>query len=170
MSCLITSGYSLGCKTMSGIEKVFIGEWNDSSTAFTLGTDNKVTAFTGVTVSFYGFSQPVETASFTAPGEISSENNSYSFSSTLMITLSGMDAALINKIRTLAIGVWRVIVKDKNGKYFIMGINSPVQVSAVESGLGKASTDLHGAVLTFSVKDTFPIYEIDSAVAQSLIV
>ena len=170
MSCILSSGYSIGCKNQSGVQKVFIGTYNDDAMTFTLDADNKITATGGTHSGFYTFAQPVETASLSFPGEVSTENNAYAFNTALMITLSGVDAALLNKIKTLVVGVWRIIVLDAQGNYFLMGLNKPVQASALEGGLGKASTDLSGAVLTFSVKDTLPIYQMDAAVAKALIV
>ena len=50
-----------------------------------------------------------------------------------------------------------------------MGFNGPVQVSALEAGLGKAGTDLNGATITFTSKETQPLYQVSSAAALSVI-
>lgn len=169
MSCLLTSGYSIGCKTQAGVQKVFIGSWNDSSLTYTFGTNSIITAFGGATTSFYTFQQPIETSSFTAPAEVNTENNAIQYNQTLSINVQGMNAALLNQIKTLGQGVWRILILDKNGSYFLMGKNGPVQVSAIESGLGKVGTDLNGAVITFTAKETQPLYEVEAAAALSLI-
>ena len=169
MSCLLTSGYSLGCKSQAGVQKVFIGSWNDTSTTFTTDGSGQITAITGGTVSFYTFQQTIETASFTAPAEINNENNAIQYNQTLAITVTGMTATLINQIKTLGQGVWRVIILDKNGNYFMMGFHGPAQVSALESSLGKAGTDLNGATLTFTAKEDSPIVQVSSAAALSVI-
>ena len=80
-----------------------------------------------------------------------------------------MNAALLNQIKTLGQGVWRIMILDKNGSYFLMGKSGPVQVSAIDSGLGKVGTDLNGAVITFTSKEDQPLYEVQSAAALSLI-
>ena len=105
MSCLLTSGYSVGCKSQAGVQKVFIGTWNDTSLTYTLGTNSIITAFGGATVSFYTFQQAIETSSYTAPAEVSTENNAIQYNQTLTITLQGMNAALLNQIKTLGQGV-----------------------------------------------------------------
>lgn len=169
MSCLLTSGYSIGCKTQAGVQKVFIGSWNDSSLTYTFGTNSIITAFGGATTSFYTFQQPIETSSFTAPAEVNTENNAIQYNQTLSINVQGMNAALLNQIKTLGQGVWRILILDKNGSYFLMGKNGPVQVSAIESGLGKVGTDLNGAVITFTAKETQPLYEVEAAAALTLI-
>lgn len=167
-SCLITSGYTIGCKTQAGVQKVFIGSWNDNLMGMT-ATASLISAFTGATVSFYTFQQPIETASYTAPAEVNTENNAIQYNQTLTITLQGMNAALLNQIKTLGQGVWRVIILDKNGTYFLMGKSGPVQVSASETGLGKAGTDLNGATLTFTAKEDNALYEVSSSAAISVI-
>jgi hypothetical protein len=169
MSCLLTSGYSIGCKTQAGVQKVFIGTWNDTSLTYTFGTNSIITAFGGATTSFYTFQQPIETSSFTSPAEVNTENNAIQYNQTLTINVQGMNAALLNQIKTLGQGVWRILILDKNGSYFLMGKNGPVQVSAIESGLGKVGTDLNGAVITFTSKETQPLYEVEAAAALTLI-
>lgn len=169
MSCLLTSGYQIGCKTQAGVQKVFIGVWNDTALTYTFGTNSIINTFGGATVSFYTFQQPIETSSYTAPAEVNTENNAIQYNQTLSINVIGMNAALLNQIKTLGQGVWRIMILDKNGSYFLMGKSGPVQVSAIESGLGKVGTDLNGATITFTSKEDQPLYEVSSAAAQLLI-
>ena len=169
MACLLTSGYSIGCKTQAGVQKVFIGAWNDTSLTYTFGTNSIITAFGGATTSFYTFQQPIETSSYTAPAEVNTENNAIQYNQTLSINVQGMNAALLNQIKTLGQGVWRIIILDKNGNYFLMGKSGPVQVSAIDSGLGKVGTDLTGAMITFTAKEDQPLYEVTSGAALTLI-
>ena len=170
MSCLLTSGYSVGCKLQAGVQKVFIGTWNDTSMTFTYGTNSIITGFGGATVSFYTFQQTIETSSYASPAEVNTENNAIQYNQTLTVTIHGMNAALLNQIKTLGQGVWRILILDKNGSYFLMGKNGPVQVSAIDSGLGKVGTDLNGAMITFTAKEDQPLYEVASAAAASIIV
>ena len=170
MACILNTGYSIGCKTTAGVQKVFIGTWNDTSMTYTFGTNSIITAFGGATTSFYTFQQPIETSSFTSPAEINTENNAITYTQTLSINVQGMNAALINQIKTLGQGVFRVLILDKNGNYFLMGKGGPVQVSAIEAGLGKVGTDLNGATITFTSKEDQPLYEVQASAALSLIV
>ena len=169
MSCLLTGGYTIGCRSVSGIQKVFIGLWNDTAMGFTYDVNNQITALTGATVSFYTFQQPIETASFTAPAEASIENNAIQYNQTLLITVHSLNASLLGQIKTLGQGVWRIVILDKNGNYFFMGVQGPVQVSAIEAGLGKAGADLNGATITFTSKEVQPLYQI-SGTASGLVI
>ena len=170
MSCILTNGYTVGCKSQAGVQKVFIGTWNDSSLTYTYGTNSIINAFGGATSSFYTFQQTIETSSYTAPAEVSTENNAIQYNQTLAINVQGMNAALLNQIKILGQGVWRILILDKNGSYFLMGKSGPVQVSAIDSGLGKVGTDLNGAMITFTSKEDQPLYEVTSAAALTLIV
>lgn len=170
MACLLTSGYTLGCRdNIGGIQEVFIGEWNDTMT-YTLGVDSIIGTFSGATVSFYTFQQEIETASFTENGVFSIENGTSFYEDTLTITLHKLEASLRNKILILGQGKWRVIIKDQRGKYWLMGYQNPVRVSASTPGVGKAYGDLNGAVITFMGKEPVPAYEVSATAALSVII
>lgn len=173
MSCLITSGISLGCRDANGgIQEVYIGAYNGSAMTYTLGTssnENQITAFAGTTVSFYTIEQPQETASFTSPGEYSTENMSSFYTHTLDLTIYQLSASTNLTINTLGRGAWRIIVKDKQGNYFLLGYQNGMRVSSATPGLGKAMGDLNGATLTFTSKEPIMPYQITTAAALSVI-
>lgn len=169
-TCVLTSGYSLGCRdNIGGVQEVYIGEWNSSSMTYVLGTDNIIGTFSGATVSFYTFQQEIETASYTENGQFSIENGTSFYEQTLTITLHKIEAALRNKILLLGQGKWRVIIKDQRGKYHLMGFQNPVRVSASTPNLGKAYGDLNGAVITFMTKESTPAYEVAASAALQVI-
>ena len=171
MSCLLTSGYSIACREQAGVQKVFIGTWNDTALGEQYGSDGlTIGTFSGATVSFYTFQQTIETANYTSAAEINNENNAIQYAQTLEITLTNLTASLVNQIKILGQGVWRIILLDKNGMYWLMGLNGPVQVSAIASGLGKAGTDLNGATLTFTSKEVQPLVAVAPSAALSVIV
>ncbi len=169
MSCILTSGYTLNCRQQAGVAKVYIGTWNGPSLTYVQDPDGTIGTFSGATTSFYGMNQTIETSSFTFPAEINNENNAIAYTQTCMITLQGMTQALSNQIKILGQGAWRIILLDKNGNYWFMGYSGPVQVSAIDGGLGKASTDLNGAILTFTSKEIQPVYALAASAAISVI-
>ena len=170
MACLLTSGYTLGCRdNIGGIQEVYIGEYNANSLTYVLGQDNIIGTFSGATVSFYTFEQEIETASFTENGEFSIENGTSFYTSTLTISLHKLEASLRNKILLLGQGKWRIIVKDQRGKYWLMGYQNPVRVSASTPGLGKAYGDMNGAIITFTGKEPVPAYEVAASAALKVI-
>ena len=172
MACLLTAGYTLGCRdNIGGIQEVYIGEYNGESLTyvFTSGSDPVIGTFSGATVSFYGFEQEIETGSYTENGVFSTENGTGFYEQTLSITLHKLEASLRNKLMILGQGKWRIIIKDQRGKYWLMGYQNPVRVSASTPGLGKAYGDLNGAVVTFMGKEPAIAYEVSSTAALAVI-
>lgn len=171
MACIITSGYTLGCRdNIGGIQSVFIGEYNGSSLTWTLGTDDIIGTFSAGTVSFYKFEQEVETGSFVQAGQFSNENGTSFYEETVEITLQKLTASLRNQIKVLGQGKWRILVLDQRGTYWLVGAQNPVRVSASTPGTGKAYGDLNGSVITFLGKEPVPAYEVSAGAAAQLMV
>lgn len=173
MSCVLTDGYTLGCRdNIGGIQTVYIGEWNGEDTSYGFTTSNVIDSFifTGATVSFYTFEQEIEVGSYTENGVYSIENLTAFYEQTLTITLHKLDAVLRNQILILGQGKWRILIKDQRGLYWLMGKQNPVRVSAATPGLGKAYGDLNGAVITFMGKEPEPAHEVTSTAAATVIV
>ena len=171
MSCVLTSGYTLGCRdNVGGIQEVYIGEYNGSLLQYTLDQNQVIGTFSGTFSSFYTFQQEIEVGSFTENGVYSTENGTAFYEQTLEITLHKMESAIRNQILVLGQGKWRILILDQRGKYWLMGFQNPVRVSAATPGLGKAYGDLNGAVITFLGKEPEPAYEVSASAAAQLIV
>ena len=171
MSCVLTDGYTLGCRdNIGGIQTVYIGEWNGDDLQYGFTTSNVIDSFSGATVSFYTFEQEIEVGSYTENGVFSTENLTAFYEQTLTITLHKLDAVLRNQILLLGQGKWRILIKDQRNLYWLMGKQNPVRVSASTPGLGKAYGDLNGAVITFMGKEPEPAHEVTSTAALSVIV
>jgi hypothetical protein len=170
MSCVLTNGYTLGCRdNIGGVQEVYIGEYNADALTYSFTASNVIDAFGGATVSFYTFEQEIETGSYTENGVFSTENGTAFYEETLTITLHRLDATLRNQILLLGQGKWRIIIKDQRGVYHLMGKQNPVRVSASTPGVGKAYGDLNGAVITFLGKEPEPAHIVSTAAALSVI-
>lgn len=173
-SSLITSGYTLNCRNSTGgLSYICIGSYNGTDTLYTIDPTTKVigtVSFVGATISFYKFEQELETASFVQSGQFSTENGTSFYEQTLEITLTNMTPALRNTITLLGQGVWRIIVADQNGNFFLMGKNNPVRVSASNPQSGKAFGDLSGATITFIGKEPEPAHFLSASAAAALII
>lgn len=169
MSCLLTQGYSIPCKGIAGVQAVYIGLWNGPSLVMNT-TGATISSFTGSTVSFYEFEQPIETGSLTETGNFNTQNGTAYYDQVVEITVHNITASLIEQVNVLGRGRWRIIVLDVNGNYFMIGRQNPVMVTAVAGGLGKAYGDLNGYTITFTGKEFDSLYTISAAAAQALIV
>ena len=169
-TCVLTSGYSLGCRdSIGGIQEVYIGEYNGSTLAYTLGTDSIIATFSAGTSSFYTFQQEIETASYTENGQFSTENGTSFYEQTLTIAVHKLEASLRNKILVLGQGKWRILIKDQRGIYRLMGVQNPVRVSASTPNVGKAYGDMNGATITFMCKEPSPAFIVSSTAALQVI-
>lgn len=171
MACVLTNGYTLGCRdNIGGIQEIYIGEWNGDALTYTFGTFSLITAFAGATVSFYTFEQDAQVGSYTENGVFSTENGTSFYEQTCTITLHKLEADLRNKLLILGQGKWRVMIKDQRGKYWLMGKQNPVRVSASTPQLGKMYGDLNGSVITFMGAEPEIANEVQASAALSLIV
>ena len=173
MSCVINSGYSLQCRdNLGGIQKVFIGEYTGDDLQYSFSIDNIISTFSavGVTPSFYEFDQEIEVGSYQEAGQFSTENGTSFYEQTLEITLQRLDAVVRNQVKILGQGIWRILVLDQNGRYWLMGAVNGCRVSSATPGVGKAYGDLNGAVINFISKEKVPAYVVTEAAALTLIV
>jgi len=173
MSCVLTSGYTLDCRSIAGIQAVYIGTWNGSVLSFSASTATanagEITNFTGGTSSFYKFEQPIETGSLTETGNFNVQNGTAYYDQVVEITCHNTDQSLINKVNTLGRGKWRILVLDVNGNYFLVGKQNPVFVTSVAGGSGKAYGDLNGFTITFTGKEFDVLTQVSSTAAAQLI-
>jgi hypothetical protein len=170
MPCLITSGYPLQCRdNVGGVQNIYIASFTPGTPTFTTATGS-VTGFTGATPSFYTFNQPLESANFTSAGAFSTENGTSMYTQTIEMVMQKLSGATSVQINTLGQGVWRIMVLDQNGKYWMIGIQNGARVTAATPGVGKAMGDMNGAIVTFEAKEPLTAFEVNSAVALSMIV
>ena len=182
MSCLITGGYSLPCKSISGIQAVYIAGWNGPGTTYTLGTTsqvnmNQITAFSGVTSSYagmagslyYTFLQDSEQGSFVETGNTNVTAGTSYNDQVIEITLYNPTQTLNDQVNALMRGRWRIIILDQNGNYFLCGQVNPINVTALAAGSGKAYGDNSGYVITFTGKEYSLATQVTTAAAATVI-
>ena len=168
MSCVINSGYVLGCRdSVGGVEYVAISTYH-TSTSYTFGTASIITAISP-TASFYLFEQYTEQAEASQEPTFDNETGTNHTVQTVTITLEKMDAATRAQFVALTQARVRVIVKTQNGRYFLFGVKNGGRASAASSGPGKGMGDLSGFTLTFEFKEPLPAHEVTEALATSII-
>lgn len=162
MACLLSTGYTLGCReSIGGVQKVYIGNFKSGAT-YTLDGDDRITAFSGLTASYYTFEQEMETAQFNQPGAYSVENGTVFFTQELVLTFHKNDAELRNQLLILSQANMSVIVKDQRGSYWLMGFQNGVRATAGAMNSGKAFGDLNGVTITLTGKEPEPAHNISA--------
>jgi len=121
MACVLTTGFTLDCKdSVGGIQKVWIIE-NSKVTATvtaTAGTCSNVTLSSG---SYFAYELKKGTADMSFEEITSPVNQSTYNKATLNIQLAKVDVSKRNEIRLLALNALSIIVKDRNGIYWLLG-------------------------------------------------
>jgi hypothetical protein len=167
MSCLLSTGYTLGCRdSIGGILEVWIGNFSNGAT-YTLNATEVITGFTGTTASYFRFEQEMETGQFNQTGAYSTENGTVFFTQELMLTFHKNDATLRNQLLILSQANMSVIVRDQRNQLWLMGYQNGVRATAGAQNTGKAFGDLNGVTITLQAKEPEPAYNI-SATASGL--
>lgn len=162
MACLLSTGYTLGCRdSIGGIQEVWIGNFQNGAT-YTLDANDRITGFAGATVSYFRFEQEMETGQFNQTGAYSTENGTVFFTQEAMLTFHKNDAALRNQLLVLSQANMSVIVRDQRGELWLMGYQNGVRTTAGSMNAGKAFGDLNGVTLTLQAKEPEPAYYISS--------
>jgi hypothetical protein len=162
MSCIIDNGYTLGCNTIGGVEKVWIGTY-DADSAYAYDADNVITGVTnGTTV--YLFEQDMEFAGLVQTGQFSRENGTVFYESVLSVKFTNLDADLRNTI--LALGKAPVVaaVKSNAGLFYYLGVETAGRATEGTASLGVAMGDMNGATLSFTFRSANGAYLIEESV------
>ena len=168
-TCNLTDGYVLGCSSIGGIEKVYIGEWIDNVqvTQDACGIITGVTT-TGITV--FEYQQDIEHAGLSQTGNFSRENGTVFYDSNLSIKLIGLDCNVRNNLVELGRAPLMAICKSNAGDWYALGlIDTAGRANASEAGTGTALGDQNGLSITLNFKSPNGAYLIDGALVGTAI-
>lgn len=157
-------GIARGCKdSIGGIVKVWVNSDYDtakSSVALVEGVDaNQAKVTTPAEKGWKVFNFFKNTGSMTSTLNVS-ESAGSTFTTEVSLTFMKQDSAKRLEMLGLLLGQCMVIVKDANGKYWVLGWDSPVEASAGTAVSGTASTDLNGYTVTLKDDSKLLPYEV----------
>jgi hypothetical protein len=168
MSCIIDNGYTLGCASIGGVEKVWIGTWNADAT-YTMDADSVITGATSAST-VYLFEQDLEYAGLNQNGVFTRENGTVHYESILSVKFTNLDADLRNTVLALGKAPVVAIVKSNAGLFYIVGVESAGRATTGAASLGVAMSDMNGANLEFTFKSQNGAYLLDGALVGTSIV
>ena len=142
-TCNLNDGYVLGCSSIGGVEKVWIGEYVDN-VVYTQSANGTITGITTTGLTVYAFEQDIEHAGLVQAGNYSRENGTVFYESTLSIKLIGLDATVRQRMVELGRAPLFAVVKSNAGDYYYCGIESSGRASAGEANVGTLLGDLNG--------------------------
>ena len=168
MPCALTQGYLLDCKdSLGGISEVyFMAEQDITSYTEASGVITALVKATGKR--FYKYELVKATSSFVENINASVENGTIFYQQELTIVLNKLQANTRNEILLLAKNLLSAVVKDNNGKFWMLGLVRGLDITAGSSQSGTAEGDRSGYTLTFTGKEVALCPEVNSTVASAL--
>lgn len=170
MACNQTlSGLVRDCSpSMGGIVEALIAN-KDSVTGISLSSDmvSQITMASSDKFKRYAF--PRNTGSLTSNYTIDQATGVRYVVSDLVLMFNRMETAKRIEISALAQNDLVVIVKDANGKYWLLGKDEPVNATAGDGITGTARADRNGYSITLQDNSLEMPYEVDPSIINALI-
>ena len=181
MSCLTINGIAKGCReSIGGVKTVYLAnkELIDSIVA----TDQLVTAITTVDGlgspggAFYTFDVDKTSSSWTDTQTPVASNGGTFYVPSVTMVFSRNDAAKAKVVKLMGQATLVAIVKNNDGKYFLLGaqataidadMGNGLEISAGTSASGVGYADLNGLTTTLSGGERYPYYEVQADVMAS---
>lgn len=156
MSCIIDNGYALGCASVGGVEKVWIGTYSPDA-IYELDATSVITGITAAPT-VYLFEQDMEYAGLNQTGVFTRENGTVHYESVLSVKFTDLNADLRNTILALGKAPVYAIVKSNAGLYYLAGVETAGRATEGVASLGVAMADMNGATLSFTFKSQNGVY------------
>ena len=169
MACNQTlSGLVRDCApSMGGIVEVYAAN-KDEIGAITIA-DDKVSAITTGNGKFKKYCFARNTGSMTSNYQISPENGTRFVATDLVLVFNRMETTKRVEMTALAQNDLVLIVKDANGKYWLLGKDEPVRATAGDGQTGTARADRNGYSITLQDNSPEMPYEVDESIVAGLV-
>ena len=163
-SCYISTGYTLDCRTSStgGIKTMWIlGGANNNITGYTV-TNSQVTAIGG-TGTWFKFQLPKQAGSLSETLGINGVAQSVTFQPEIVVNLPKLDTTLRDVfVDLVSQNEIYALIEDNNNRYWLVGLDNGLLVTAGSLNSGQSYTDLNGATaLTMTGGEPTSIREVD---------
>jgi hypothetical protein len=146
-SCYISTGYTLDCRTSStgGIKTMWIlGGANNDITGYTV-TNSMVTAIGG-SGTWFQFQLPKQSGSLSETLGINTTSQSVTFQPEIVVNLPKLNTTLRDTfVGLVSQNSIYALIEDNNNRYWLVGLDNGLLVSAGSLNTGQAYTDLNGA-------------------------
>jgi hypothetical protein len=170
MACDISLGRVTPCKdSVGGLDAIYL--INESELSYdNLTFDALMTdSIEGVTGTPTAYKWELKgTSTFTQNIVSSRENGTTYFEQVLELTFTRMDAYTHREIKLLSYGNPKVIVKDNNGNFFLVGAKHGADVTGGTIVTGGNMGDLNGYTLTLTAMEQEPAYFFEATTEAGL--
>ena len=169
MACDISAGRLEPCKdSVGGLDAVYFVNYDDlPTTAITVSADDEITAVTG---SPRAYKYELKgTSSLEQTINSSRENGTTFFDQALSLMLKKQDLAPHKQVKLLAYGRPKVIVRDNNSNFWLVGYEHGADVNGGSIVTGAAFGDMTGYNLTFQAQEKIPAQFLDATTEAGLV-
>ena len=171
--CATLSGFELDCRdNVGGIEEVYIAAAS-GSIAFTSAPTDGTSVITNIELDgtavtsladFSTYQVVKQTGTLTETGTFSEENGTAFYTSVASAVFNKVTGAKLQELFNLGITTLLcVLVKDNNGRYFMLGNDRGALVSNSTTDIGTAFGDRNGLTIEFTGIDQNPMTEVTLA-------
>ena len=169
MACDISKGRLEPCKDLvGGLDAVYFINYDElPATAITVSADDEITAVSG-NPRAYKY-ELKGTSSLEQTITSSRENGTTFFDQVLSLMLKKQDLSTHKEVKLLAYGRPKVIVKDNNNNFWLVGYEHGADVNGGSIVTGAAFGDMSGYNLTFQAQEKTPAYFIDAVSEAQLV-
>ena len=157
--------YYLCTNNLGGIKNIWLANYKENA-ATVVSEANEVSGFAeGVT--WYKYPIRKGTASMTSTYNTSTDGASY-VSTELSLVFTRMETQKRVAMTSFALAEAMAVVEDSNGKYWFLGKDAPITLTAGGGETGTAKGDRNAYTATFTDESlTFP-YEVTASAAEKL--
>ena len=155
------SGLNAGCKdSVGGVAKIWLADFGSVNWVF--NDSAKTAKAEGPISSFKVYNLRKGAASMTSTLTANDNAGSY-FTTEITMNFLKMEASKRLEVMAMLMGQCTGVVKDRNGKYWAIGVENPLEGSAGTGETGTAIGDANQYTVTISVEETELPYEITDA-------
>ena len=145
MACDISAGRLRACKSnVGGVSSIYFINYVED--AFTISA-GQATAINPLVTVAYEYEIDGDTHNLVQDFVSSKDNGTSVNTQTLTAMLKGMDATTSAQLNTLVYGKVIAVVKERNGKYLVAGLDDGMDFN-VTASTGSAKADMNGYTLT----------------------
>jgi hypothetical protein len=171
MPCEITSGISLDCRdNAGGLEYAYIldATGEDITVTEAAGVVSAITvgatSITTLSADMFLFDQVRQTANMVETGTFSDENGTVFFSNVVNLIFNKLEATKLQQLKLLAQNAkLLVIVKDNNGKFWMVGNDRGAVATSSSAESGTAFGDRNGFSIEMTGLSPDTMYEVTVA-------
>jgi len=155
-----------------GVTEIYIADYDNVEVITASGTPEEITAITmAATTFFYKFDINRNTSSIEETATIDISAGSTYFSQTVNLMLKRRTAEKRDAIKKLTDGQkkLRVIVKDSNGIYWLVGQEEGAYTTEVGGGSGIQKGDSNGYDVVINAEENAPMLSVDPTIIAALL-